>query len=75
MHATDQGLIVNGEVDRDVPEGKQVWKSIKAGTAGFSIGYLAVESTPRKSGGRTLAEIDCSRSARPALRCIRVLGP
>lgn len=36
MHATDQGLVVSGEVDRETPEGKQVWRTIKAGTAGFS---------------------------------------
>ena len=57
MHATDQGLVVYGEVDREIPQGLQVWKQIKAGTAGFSIGYMA-ESQPRKGGGRTITEVD-----------------
>ena len=35
----------------------QVWRSIKAGTAGFSIGFMA-KSRPRKGGGRILTEID-----------------
>ena len=57
VHATDQGLVVFGEVDREIPQGLQVWKQIKAGTAGFSIGYMA-KSQPRKGGGRTITEID-----------------
>lgn len=59
MHADDEGLIVAGEVDRETDQGRQVWKQIKAGTIGFSIGYMS-ESRPRKSGGRgrILYEID-----------------
>jgi HK97 family phage prohead protease len=57
MEATDEGLVVAGEVDRTEPEGQQTWRAIKSGVAGFSIGYLS-ESTPRKGGGRTLTEID-----------------
>lgn len=57
MHPTEQGLVVSGEVDRETEEGRQVWRTIKAGTAGFSIGFMA-KSKPRKGGGRTLTEID-----------------
>jgi HK97 family phage prohead protease len=57
MHPSVSGLVVAGEVDRSVPEGQQVWRSIKANTAGFSIGFAA-ESRPRKGGGRELIEID-----------------
>jgi HK97 family phage prohead protease len=57
MHSTDEGLIATGEVDRSTDEGRQVWKMIKSGTAGFSIGYIS-EDRPRKGGGRTLVEID-----------------
>lgn len=57
MHTTERGLIVYGEVNRETEEGRQVWRSIKANTAGFSIGFAA-ESRPRKGGGRVLTEID-----------------
>ena len=57
MHTTKAGLVVYGEVDRSTEEGRQVWRSIKAGTAGFSIGFVS-ESRPRKGGGRVLTEID-----------------
>jgi HK97 family phage prohead protease len=57
MHPTDAGLVVSGEVDRTDAEGRLVWRSVKAGTAGFSIGFMA-KSKPRKGGGRTLTEVD-----------------
>jgi HK97 family phage prohead protease len=57
MHPTDQGLVVYGEVDRDTEEGTNAWRSIKNGTAGFSIGFAA-DSEPRAGGGRTLTSID-----------------
>ena len=56
IHPTDAGLVVAGEVDRDTDEGRQVWRTIKSGTAGFSIGFMS-ESRPRE-GGRELVEID-----------------
>jgi HK97 family phage prohead protease len=57
MRSTDAGLVVSGEVDRETDEGLMVWRTIKAGTAGFSIGFMS-KSKPRKGGGRTLTEID-----------------
>ncbi len=57
MQATAAGLVVAGEVDRSTDEGRQVWRSIKGGTAGFSIGFLS-ESRARKGGGRELTEVD-----------------
>jgi HK97 family phage prohead protease len=57
MRATEEGLVVAGKVDRDTPEGAQVWRAIKDGSAGFSIGF-ASESYPRKGGGRVLTAID-----------------
>jgi HK97 family phage prohead protease len=57
MHPTDAGLVVSGEVDRTDAEGRLVWRSVKAGTAGFSIGFMS-KSKPREGGGRTLTEID-----------------
>jgi HK97 family phage prohead protease len=75
MHVTEQGLVVSGEVDRDTPEGRQVWRQIKAGTIGFSIGFMS-ESKPRKGGGRTLTEIDLleiSATSTPMHPAARVL--
>ena len=57
MHPTEEGLVAAGEVDRETAEGRQVWKQIKSGSIGFSIGYMC-ESTPRKGGGRRITEID-----------------
>ncbi len=76
MYASDEGLVVAGEVDRDTDEGKQAWRTIKAGSAGFSIGYLA-ESTARKGGGRTITEIDLleiSVTSKPMHPATRTLG-
>jgi HK97 family phage prohead protease len=56
-HATAAGLVVAGEVDRSTDEGRQVWRSIKSGVLGFSIGFMS-ESRPRPGGGRELTEID-----------------
>ena len=57
MHPTDAGLVVAGEVDRATDEGQQVWRSIKSGTAGFSIGYMS-EGRSREGGGRIITEVD-----------------
>jgi HK97 family phage prohead protease len=57
MHPTDAGLAADGEVDRDTDEGRQVWKMVKAGSIGFSIGFMS-KSEPREGGGRRLVEID-----------------
>ena len=76
MHSTDAGLVVFGEVDRSTDEGKQVWAQIKAGTAGFSIGFMA-KSRATKDGGRILTEIDVleiSATSTPAHPATRVLG-
>jgi phage head maturation protease len=51
------GLLVVGKVDLETPDGAQVWRAIKDGSAGFSIGFTS-ESYPRKGGGRVLTEID-----------------
>jgi HK97 family phage prohead protease len=76
MHATQQGLVVAGQVDRSTDEGQQVWRSIKSRTCGFSIGFAA-ESRPRKGGGRVLTEIDLleiSATSRPIHPDTRVLS-
>jgi hypothetical protein len=57
MRPTAAGLVVAGEVDRSTDEGRQVWRSIKSGVCGFSIGFMS-ESQPRPGGGRVLTEVD-----------------
>jgi len=75
MRADDQGLVVGGQVDRSTAEGRQVWRTIKAGTAGFSIGFMA-QSRPRADGGRELYDIDLleisatSKPMHPATRAL-----
>jgi HK97 family phage prohead protease len=75
MRPTEDGLVVAGEVDRATDKGQQVWRQIKRGTAGFSIGFMA-SSRPRKGGGRELTEIDLleisatSTPAHPATRAL-----
>ncbi len=57
MVAPEAGLEVAGEVDRSTEEGQAAWRSIKADTAGFSIGYMS-EATTREGGGRTITAVD-----------------
>jgi uncharacterized protein len=75
MRPTAAGLLVAGAVDRTTDNGKQVWRQIKRGTAGFSIGYMA-KSRARGGGGRVLVEIDLlevsatSKPMHPAARAL-----
>jgi HK97 family phage prohead protease len=57
MATTDEGLVCRGEVDRESEQGRAVWRAIKRGTAGFSIGFRG-DSVPRPDGGRELTAID-----------------
>jgi len=75
MYASEEGLVVAGSVDRETEEGQQVWRAIKSGVAGFSIGFMA-ESRPHKDG-RELYEIDLleiSFTTRPVHGATKVLG-
>jgi HK97 family phage prohead protease len=75
MSPTDAGLVVAGEVDRSTDEGQQVWRTIKSGTAGFSIGFMS-KARPLPAGGRELVEIDLleisatSKPMHPATRAL-----
>jgi HK97 family phage prohead protease len=57
MRPSEEGLVVSGEVDRSTDEGRMVWRTIKSGTAGFSIGYSGTY-LPLENGGRALVEVD-----------------
>ena len=76
MHASEERLVVAGEIDREIPEGVQAWKMVKGGTAGFSIGFMS-ESRPREGGGRVLTNIDLlevSITAVPVHQATRALS-
>ena len=76
MYASDEGLVVAGQIDRESEEGKAAWRMVKSGVAGYSIGFMA-ESKARKGGGRTLTEVDLhevSITPKPMHPATRTLG-
>ena len=70
MRPTRAGLVAAGEVDRGSDHGKQVWRQIKSGSAGFSIGF-AGDCTPQQGGGVRGPTSTCSKSPPPRRRCTR----
>jgi HK97 family phage prohead protease len=50
----ERGLVIDGEVDRDTRQGRQVWKQIRRG----SIGFMTTKSEDLKGGGKRLLVID-----------------
>jgi HK97 family phage prohead protease len=64
---------VNGEVhatgwiDQSTDCGQHVWRLAKSGTIGFSFGYMVVNSSDRKGGGKHITKLDVFEvSATPA---------
>jgi HK97 family phage prohead protease len=57
MRPTRDGLLASGEVDRSTEHGRQVWRQVKSGSAGFSIGFKG-HSTSQKGGGVRWTYID-----------------
>jgi phage head maturation protease len=49
-----------GKVDLDTDRGRQVWRLMKAGTVGFSFGYLIPEggARDRPGGGKRIVQLD-----------------
>jgi phage head maturation protease len=47
-------------VDLDTDRGRQVWRLMKAGSVGFSFGYLIPEggATKRPGGGKHIVQVD-----------------
>jgi len=58
MKTTEEGLVVSGEIDRQGDQGQRVWRAIKGGSSGFSIGYAVDHFLPLKDGGRAMDQID-----------------
>lgn len=54
----EKGLVIDGEVDRDTRQGKQVWKQIRRGSVGFSIGFMTTKSEDLEGGGKRLMVVD-----------------
>jgi hypothetical protein len=70
-------VVVDGWIDQTIDAGAHAWRQVKAGTLGFSFGYLILQSAPRKGGGRLLKELDVfevTASPTPMNNDTRVLG-
>ena len=57
-YEVDGEVIVKGQVDLSSTVGQEAWRSFKNGTIGFSYGYLILEATNRKGGGRNITALD-----------------
>jgi hypothetical protein len=69
----------SGWIDQSSAVGADAWRLVKAGTLGFSFGYLVPEggSRPRKGGGRHITELDVfevTATPTPMNNDTRVLG-
>jgi hypothetical protein len=55
-----QEVVASGWIDQSTPVGADAWRLVKAGTLGFSFGYMVLTggATPRKGGGRHLRDFD-----------------
>jgi HK97 family phage prohead protease len=51
-------VVVDGKVDLESRVGAEAWRSVKSGTLGFSFGYIVLQSTARKGGGRHITGVD-----------------
>jgi HK97 family phage prohead protease len=53
-------VVASGKFDLDTSNGAHAWRCVKAGTIGFSFGYLVPSggSTKRAGGGRHIKELD-----------------
>jgi len=60
MTAREQNreVVVQGTVDLESKRGAEAWRSFKSGTIGFSYGYLSLEATDRKGGGKHHTALD-----------------
>jgi hypothetical protein len=72
-------VVVDGWIDRSIEVGRHAWRLVKAGTLGFSFGYLVPDggATKRRGGGRHLKEFDVfevTASPTPMNNDTRVLG-
>ena len=51
-------VVVAGRIDMSTDTGAHAWRLIKAGVVGFSFGYLVLNMSARKGGGRNITELD-----------------
>lgn len=52
------GVEVTGWIDQSIDAGAHAWRLVKMGTLGFSFGYLILQGSKRKGGGRNIDELD-----------------
>ena len=77
--AVGNEVVVEGKIDLDTEVGQHAWRMVKAGTAGFSFGYLVPDggATKRRGGGRNITALDVfelTLTPSPMNRQTRVLG-
>lgn len=73
----DGEVVASGWIDQSTPNGEHAWRMVKAGTLGFSFGYLTLDGEPRKGGGTHIKELDVfevSATGTPMNADTRVLG-
>lgn len=58
VRAQDGEVVAQGQVDLDSKVGSEAWRSFKSRAIGFSFGYLILESSKRKGGGRHITALD-----------------
>jgi HK97 family phage prohead protease len=77
VRAVDGEVVAQGRVHLDSDVGAEAWRSFKAGTIGFSFGYIALGATERTGGGRHITELDVfeiTATATPMNNDTRVLS-
>lgn len=79
VREVEREVVVGGQVDLESKQGAEAWRSFKAGSIGFSYGYLVPDggSVERKGGGRHITELDVfeiTATRAPMNNDTRVLG-
>ena len=70
-------VVASGWIDQTIDAGQHVWRLVKAGTLGFSFGYLIIKGSKRKGGGRNIDELDVfevTATTTPMNNDTRILG-
>ena len=72
-------VVVGGTVDLESRKGAEAWRSFKAGSIGFSYGYMLLDGgfTDRKGGGKRITALDLfevTATRTPMNNDTRVLG-
>jgi HK97 family phage prohead protease len=78
MVETDEGLVVEGQLDLDGSErAREAWRAMKTGSVGLSFGYLRQQERKAADGANELLRLDLfeiSLTPAPANADTRVIG-